>query len=142
MTPTVSIIIPTYNRVGYLSQAVDSVLAQTLVDWELIVVDDGSTDETSCYLESLADPRIVALGQMNQGESAARNAGIAHARGRYIAFLDDDDLFAPQKLELQAAFLCDHPESISWPSARRSSTARGRSFAAGRPGSINLICRC
>lgn len=106
----VSIIIPTYNRVGYLRDSVDSVLAQTFSRWELIVVDDGSTDGTASYLSSLTDERIKVVESAHCGmPSRLRNVGVARAKGRYIAFLDSDDMWAPTKLEAQVADLDRNP---------------------------------
>jgi glycosyltransferase involved in cell wall biosynthesis len=99
---TISVIIPTYNRAGEVCRAIDSALAQTLPPFEVIVVDDGSTDETPSALARYGD-RIRVLRQTNQGVSAARNAGIAVARGELLAFLDSDDAWLPRKLELQSA---------------------------------------
>jgi len=89
--PRVSVIVPTYNHACYLPQAVQSVLDQTYVDWELIVVDDGSTDHTRGVVAQFTDPRLCCIHQENQGLSAARNTGIRTARGVYLAFLDADD---------------------------------------------------
>lgn len=95
-----SIVIPTYNRAHLLSHAIQSVIGQTLLDWELIVVDDGSTDNTREVVMSFEDMRITYIYQSNAERSAARNCGIAHAKGDYICFLDSDDYFLPQRLEL------------------------------------------
>jgi glycosyltransferase involved in cell wall biosynthesis len=101
-TPLVSIIITTYNRASLVVKAVDSVLQQTFTDYELIVVDDASTDNTATLLQSRYGNAIVYIRQArNGGISAARNAGIAVSRGVYIAFLDDDDEWLPEKLALQ-----------------------------------------
>ena len=112
--PTVSVIIPTYNRRAYVQEAVDSVLAQTYTDYEIIVIDDGSTDGTGEALRercgALSDGRIIYEWQENQGLSAARNRGIESSRGQYIALLDSDDLWMPEKLERQVACLSQHPE--------------------------------
>jgi glycosyltransferase involved in cell wall biosynthesis len=105
----VSVVIPSYNYARYVAQAVDSALAQTYTDREIIVVDDGSTDNTRAVLELYGDG-IRHLAQTNQGLSAARNAGIRAARGQYIALLDSDDVWHPRKLEVQMAYLCEHPE--------------------------------
>ena len=109
--PTVSVIIPTYNRAGMLKEAIDSVLTQEYSGFELIVVDDGSTDETSQLLEDY-DAKIKHIRQSNQGVSAARNRGIAAASGEFIAFLDSDDLWLPQKLSTQVKFFSDHPDAV------------------------------
>ncbi|HYR51621.1 MAG TPA: glycosyltransferase [Candidatus Dormibacteraeota bacterium] len=101
-TPRVSVIIPTFNRRDYLAEAIASVLAQTFTDYEIVVVDDGSTDGTRELIEERY-PRstIVYQYQLNRGSSAARNAGMRAARGELLAFLDSDDLWLPRKLELQ-----------------------------------------
>ena len=104
--PRVSVIIPTHNRALMLIRAVDSVLAQTFADFELLIVDDGSTDETSEVVAGFADPRIRSFRHVsNRGQAAARNTGIANAQGEYIAFLDDDDEFLPTKIEEQVEML-------------------------------------
>ena len=102
---TVSVIMPTHNRSDYLSAAIDSVLKQTYRDIELIVIDDGSTDNTHGVLNQICDSRLVLIKQTQSGRSAARNKGIQFARGRFIAFLDDDDLYLPTKIECQVHFL-------------------------------------
>jgi len=97
--PTVSVIIPTYNRAGTLPRAIRSVFAQTFRDWEIIVVDDGSNDETPQLVKDLSDTRIKYLRhECNRGPSGSRNTGIEAARGTYIAFLDSDDEWLPEKL--------------------------------------------
>lgn len=103
MAPPVSVIIPTYNRAKQLPGAIDSVLAQTHPSFELIVVDDGSTDETPRLLREYGDDRLRYIRQDNQGPSAARNRGIGAARHDLLAFLDSDDRFAPEKLAVQVA---------------------------------------
>lgn len=107
--PEVSIILPTYNRVDVIGRAIASIIRQTHTDWELLVVDDGSTDGTLARLQGL-DPRIRLLSQPNQGVAAARNTGIAAAAGRYVAFMDSDDEWRPQFLALTTAFLRHHPD--------------------------------
>jgi glycosyltransferase involved in cell wall biosynthesis len=103
MTPRVSIIVPAYNAAAYLPYAIDSVLAQTYQDWEIVIVDDGSTDNTravvDAYRSRLRD-RLQYIFQPNRGVSAARNHGIRAARGEFIALLDADDVWLPQRLEL------------------------------------------
>jgi glycosyltransferase involved in cell wall biosynthesis len=106
---TVSVIIPTYNRAGLLPQTLASVLAQTYPQVEIIVVDDGSTDETPALLAQYAG-RVRVIRQENQGETVARNKGIAAATGDYFTFLDDDDLFLPTKIEKQVRLLCARPD--------------------------------
>jgi glycosyltransferase involved in cell wall biosynthesis len=99
---TISVVIPTYNYGRFLRDAIDSVLAQTYPALEVIVVDDGSTDDTPQVLAEYGD-RIRVICQKNEGAGAARNAGIAAARGEYIAFLDSDDIMKAQKLERDMA---------------------------------------
>ncbi|RQD79580.1 glycosyltransferase [Desulfonatronospira sp. MSAO_Bac3] len=101
----VSVIIPTYNRAGYIGSAVRSVLTQSFRDLELIVVDDGSTDATREILSGFDDKRLKAVYQENSGVAAARNLGLDLAGGRYVAFLDSDDFWLERKLELQLAFM-------------------------------------
>ena len=102
--PLVSVIIPTYNRWPMIVEAVQSVLAQTFEAFELIVVDDGSIDNTARRLSS-SDSRLKIFSQPHAGVAAARNAGVAISLGKYIAFLDSDDLWSPAKLEIQADFM-------------------------------------
>src|ERR1700730_11400082 len=101
--PAVSIILPTFNRLKYLRSAVDSVFAQTLADWELLIADDGSDEETKAYLKGLGSlPRVKLIWLSHSGNpSAVRNAALREARGDYIAFLDFDDMWMPAKLERQ-----------------------------------------
>ena len=110
-TPLVSVIIPTYNRGWIVKEAIDSVLEQDFGDYELIVVDDGSGDNTPAILKAYGK-KISVLQQPNKGVSAARNLGIAAAAGRLIAFLDSDDLWLPQKLSAQANFFKEHPDAV------------------------------
>jgi glycosyltransferase involved in cell wall biosynthesis len=109
--PVVSVIIPTHNRSFMLREALESVLAQSLADLEIVVVDDGSVDNTRQVVESFADPRVVYVYQENAGRSTARNRGIQVSCGKYVAFLDDDDLFLSGKLELQAGLLDECPDA-------------------------------
>lgn len=102
--PAVSAIIPTYDRLPLLMQAVESVRAQTFGDWELIVADDGSTDGSAEAVEALGDPRIRVLRLPHTGSAGAvRNAGVAASGGEWLAFLDSDDVWLPRRLELQLA---------------------------------------
>lgn len=110
-TSPVSIIIPTHNRVGFLAQAIDSVLSQTYTNFELIVVDDGSSDETQPLLASYGKA-LISLYQENRGPAAARNAGIRAARHPLLAFLDSDDQFTSSKLALQAAAMEAQPDLL------------------------------
>ncbi|MFU8770510.1 MAG: glycosyltransferase family 2 protein [Desulfotignum sp.] len=109
--PQISVIIPTFNRAWTLARAVDSVLAQTCAPKEVIVVDDGSTDSTQEVLSAYGD-RIRVLVQPNRGVSSARNLGIRNSHGGFIALLDSDDQWMPEKLACQAAFFTAHPEAM------------------------------
>lgn len=109
--PLISVIIPTYNRGWILSEALDSVAAQTFKDFELIVVDDGSTDNTADIIKAYPGA-LCFISQNRQGVSAARNRGVAAAKGGLIAFLDSDDLWKPEKLAVQAEFFKSHPETL------------------------------
>ena len=108
--PRISIILPTYNRAAYLGEAVASVLAQQGCDFELLVVDDGSTDNTRALLEVIDDSRLHCIFQPNAGRSRARNVALEAARGELVGFLDSDDMFLPGKLACQMAFLDSHPD--------------------------------
>lgn len=105
--PQVSIITPCYNASRFISQTIDSVLSQTFTDWEMIIVDDGSKDDSSDIVEKYVkkDSRIRLIQQPNGGSANARNHGIREATGRYIALLDADDLWLPQFLEKQIEFM-------------------------------------
>jgi glycosyltransferase involved in cell wall biosynthesis len=107
--PIVSVIIPTHNRAWAINEAIDSVLVQGYDAFEVIVVDDGSTDATGGLLSAYKE-QIRVIRQSNAGVSAARNRGIAEARGEWIAFLDSDDYWLPGKLAAQAAFFKHNPE--------------------------------
>ena len=100
MEPFFSIIIPTYNRALLIKKAIESVLQQNFYDWELIIVDDGSTDNTRGIVESYSNNRIRYIYQQNAERSEARNNGIKNAQGEYICFLDSDDYFLPNRLSL------------------------------------------
>ena len=108
--PLVSVIIPTYNRAALVAQAVASALAQTWRDFEVLVVDDGSSDDTAASLAPFAGQVTVLRRPSRGGVSAARNQGIAAARGQWLAFLDSDDLWLPEKLRRQWTFLEAHPK--------------------------------
>ncbi|MCG3207723.1 MAG: hypothetical protein FOGNACKC_01323 [Anaerolineae bacterium] len=105
----VTVIIPTYNRSVYLAQTLRSVLNQTYPYFEVVVIDDGSSDNTAEVVNNFSDGRLHYLYQSNSGRSSARNRGIAAAKGNYLAFLDDDDLYLPHKLACQVAFLETNP---------------------------------
>jgi len=111
--PLISIIIPTYNREDCVRQSLDSALAQTFRDFELIVVDDGSSDGTVEILKSYGD-KIRLICQKNAGAGAARNTGIRAAQGKYVAFLDSDDQWRPEKLEVQMKFIAQYGAKVCY----------------------------
>lgn len=134
--PQVSVVIPAHNAAWCVGRAIDSVLAQSFSDFELIVVDDGSSDGTAAVLAGYGD-RLRVLAQANGGMSNARNAGIRAARGRYLAFLDADDRWLPEKLARQVALLDARPElafcaavaTLEDPEGRRVGEWRGHDGA-------------
>ena len=107
--PKVSVIIPTYNAIAYISETVASVLSQTFTDFELLIIDDGSSDGTLEWASQIVDPRVKFISQTHQGKPFANNRGIADAQGNYVAFLDHDDIWEPTKLEKQVRCLEDNP---------------------------------
>jgi glycosyltransferase involved in cell wall biosynthesis len=112
--PMFSIVMPVYNGARFVRGAIRSVLAQTYSSYELIVVDDGSSDATAAKLERITDPRVRIVRQRNSGQSSARNHGISLARADYVAFLDADDRWMPRKLEIEAELLRGrgYPEAL------------------------------
>jgi len=106
----VSVMMPAFNAETYVERSIKSVLNQAYQNWELIIVDDGSTDRTPEILSWFDDQRIRIFPQENRGEAAARNVALSHSRGRYIAFLDADDEFLPQHLQFTVEYLNSHPE--------------------------------
>lgn len=111
--PSISVVIPTYNQPDLLRETLDSVFAQTFGDYEVIVVNDGSTDTTAGRLEEMRatyGERLRVITTTNGGVGAARNRGIDEARGKYVATLDHDDIWLPRKLEVQFGFMEAHPE--------------------------------
>ena len=108
--PLVSIIIPTYNYSQYVCRAIDSALSQTYPNVEVIVIDDGSTDDTAAIVTDKYEQRISYLWQVNKGASSARNLGISVSRGDYIAFLDSDDRYKPENIERKVQYLQCHKE--------------------------------
>ena len=108
--PKVSVVIPAYNAMSFLPKTLNSVLSQTFQDYEIIIVNDGSSDKINEWAKQISDSRVRLISQENQGQSAARNTGLNLARGEYIAFLDSDDLWEPTKLEKQVRVLEEFPE--------------------------------
>jgi len=120
--PLISIITPSWNVEGLIGETIASVQAQTFSDWELLIADDCSTDNTAAVIESFAakDPRVKLIRQpRNGGPALARQAAIEQAQGRFIAFLDSDDLWLPTKLERQIAFAREHRAALSYTGFRR-----------------------
>jgi glycosyltransferase involved in cell wall biosynthesis len=106
----ISIITPVFNGAGFIAEAGNSVLAQSHDDWEWIIINDGSTDDTAIRLEKFEDPRIRIIHQENAGASAARNVGLDAAQGEYVTFLDADDVLPSEALALRSELLNTHPD--------------------------------
>ncbi|MFN8602976.1 MAG: glycosyltransferase [Candidatus Binatia bacterium] len=132
--PAVSIVMPVYNQERFVEATARSVLGQTFTDLELIAVDDGSRDGSYARLAAIDDPRLTAITQRNGGVSAARNAGIARARGRYVGFIDGDDLWLPEKVERHVRLLDAGPEIDLTFSRSRLVDENDRDM--GRPGKL------
>ena len=132
MNPKVSVVTPAYNAAAQLPEAISSVRAQTCTDWEMIVVNDGSTDGTASLLDAQDDPRIRVIDQANSGVSAARNAGLDAAQGDYLTFLDADDVLPPGALAVRAQFLDAHP-TVDIVNGGVHVTAGGRTLRQYRP---------
>lgn len=116
-SPVISVVVPTYNAQATLLETIDSIRRQTFSDFELIVIDDGSTDDTLRRLQGVHDPRLRVFRYPNAGLAEARNRGIDRSRGEFISFIDADDLWTPDKLALQLDALRRHPEAAlaySW----------------------------
>jgi glycosyltransferase involved in cell wall biosynthesis len=110
--PAITVLMPAYNAEKYIGEAIRSVLQQTYTDFELVIVNDGSTDNTLNIINSFNDARIIVINQPNMGVAAALNIGLIHARAPYIARFDADDVCYPYRLEKQIRFLQDNPEYI------------------------------
>jgi glycosyltransferase involved in cell wall biosynthesis len=139
--PTVSVIMPIYNVAPYVRAAVESVLAQSWRDFELIAVDDESSDGTPEQLAGIDDPRVRVIRQKHAGSAAARNRGLREARGRYVAFLDGDDLWLPGKLKAQVEWLEGHPRTDLVFTASRVVDESGEDAGRatfGRPGTVSF----
>lgn len=133
--PAVSVVIPTYNTGWCIRTAIDSVLNQSCTDFELIVVDDGSTDDTAQVLAAYYG-RIQIVAKVNGGLSSARNAGIAAARGAYVAFLDADDWWLPPKLERQLALMRSRPDLVFCSTAAQAVSPDGEKLGEWRCGNV------
>lgn len=120
-TPLVSVITPTFNRAKIIKESINSILKQTYSNWELIIVDDGSTDDTKAVVESIDDERVKYLYKDNAGPCAARNYGIAHSKGIWITYLDSDDILFPNCLEVMVKRLQENPDKVfAIPRGKRS----------------------
>ena len=108
-SPELSVLLPVYNGASYLREAIESILGQTYTDFELIVIDDGSTDDSLSVVREFADSRILVFSQKNRGLAASLNRAIGLAKGRYVARQDQDDLSLPGRFEKQVRFLDEHP---------------------------------
>ncbi|MDD4553491.1 MAG: glycosyltransferase [Bacteroidales bacterium] len=124
--PVLSVLMPVYNGREFLKPAIDSILAQTYRDFELIIVNDGSTDDTQAVIDSYKDPRIVATVQKNQGVARSLNNGLDVARGTYVRRHDADDVSTPDSFRIQIDFLESHPEYVMVCNQQAFMTARGR----------------
>jgi len=131
--PTISVIIPAYNAERTILETIESIQQQTFSDFELIVIDDGSSDRTLELLHRVVDERLRIYSYENGGVSVAHNRGISHATGEFIAFLDADDLWTPDKLELQLAALQQHPEAGVAYSWTHFMDEKGESFHTDKP---------
>jgi len=146
VTPRFSVVIPVHNRADVLGAALASVLAQSCADFEVIVVDDGSSDDPAGVVAGFADPRLSIVRQENRGACAARNRGIDLARGHYVAFLDSDDRFLPHHLETMARLLDGKTDTAGY---ARMAVNRGdgrslvkppRALRAGEHMAVYLLC--
>ena len=126
-SPKITVFIPAYNREKYIGDAIDSILAQTFTNYEILLIDDGSTDGTVDIMRSYSDPRLrIIRNEENLGIPKTRNKGITNARGEYIAMLDSDDRAYPTRLEKQVAFMDRHPDFAQVGSWCRMMNAQGR----------------
>lgn len=149
--PKVTVVIPAYNAMRYLPETMETALAQTFTDFEVLVVNDGSTDHTAEWVSQVTDPRVRIVSQENKGLAGARNTGIAHAKGEYIAYLDADDLWEPTKLEKQVRCLDENPEVglvYTWTAlADQDGKSTGRVISSHAEGNVwqeliefNMVC--
>jgi len=137
MTPTVSVILPTYNRAQILPDAMRSVLDQSYDDLELIVVDDASKEDIEAVVKAFDDPRCRYLRMpQNGGAAAARNYGLQHVRGKYIGFHDSDDLWLPGKLDRQVKLLDEQPPEVGVVTGLKILYGRDKGFRYG-PGRVD-----
>ena len=151
--PMVTVVIPCYNSLRYIAETIQTVLPQTYQDFEVLVVNDGSTDGTANWVNSLSDrePKVRMVSQANQGLAGARCTGVTNARGKYVAFIDDDDLWELTKLEKQVNSLESNPQAglcYTWTAlADSEGKATGRVIASNAEGNVwqamtemNIVC--
>jgi glycosyltransferase involved in cell wall biosynthesis len=142
-TPKVSVILPVYNGAETVETAIRSILAQTFENFELLIVNDGSTDKTAIAVDSIYDPRIRVFHlQRNVGRSKARNIGISESRGPYVAMTDADDVSYPDRLRLQVSFMESHPEIAMCGTWAHMLLPSGRKVEWRRPTEPEVIKRC
>lgn len=132
----ITVLMPVYNAAGYIAEAIESVLLQTFRDFELLIVNDGSTDGTAAVIKSFNDERIVLIEQENLGVAAALNNGLKHARAGYIARFDADDICYPERLEKQYHFIRSNPDYIVVGSAADYMDASGNYIFTHHPHAI------
>jgi glycosyltransferase involved in cell wall biosynthesis len=138
--PKVTVVIPAYNAIRYLPETMETALGQSFTDFEVLVINDGSTDSTPEWVSAVTDKRVRMVSQENKGLAGARNAGVIHALGEYIAFLDADDLWEPTKLEKQVRCL-DENSSVglvyTWTAlADKDGKFTGRVIASHAEGNV------
>ena len=137
MAGLVSIIMPSYNSAKYIAASMESVLAQTYADWELLIVDDCSTDNTVEIIRSFDDPRIrLFINEKNAGAAMSRNRALREAKGKWIAFLDSDDLWVPEKLAKQVAFMEKNGYAFTYTDYRICENGKWHSFVNTAPNRI------
>ena len=152
-TPMVTVVIPCYNSLRYIAETMETVLQQTYRDFEVLVVNDGSTDGTAEWVKALSDrePQVRMVSQVNQGLAGARCTGVTNARGKYVAFIDDDDLWELTKLEKQVNSLENNPQAglcYTWTAlADSEGKPTGRVIASNAEGNVwqamtemNIVC--
>ncbi len=138
-TPLVSVVLPVYNAQGTIGRAVESILEQTFSNFELLIINDGSTDHTSRILSGFNDPRLFILSQKNKGLVRSLNRGIGSARGKYIARMDADDMSLPERLEKQVSFLAKNPSYAVVGTATKVIYEDGKEKIRYRPSSTAAI---
>lgn len=137
-SPTVSILVACYNAAPYLRAAIDSVLAQTWDDFEIIVVDDGSTDQSREVLSGFTDPRILIINQQNAGASSARNRAFEACSGPFVIYFDADDIMGPRHLEGLVSRLMDEPDCVAFSRWSRFSTSIDEASFPIRPTELDM----